>query len=220
MKIPLFVPALVAAFLILNAMAFHGVINGVLLGLRLIDRPLRMLNDKFGWGVLAIQVWKNLPFQLLILASVLATIRTDIEDAARNLGAGPWQVLRHIILPLSMPGILIAVVLVFIMTFGDFAITRIAGPIYPILARRAHAHEGADPERVEPGGLHRHGHHGRLARLRGRLRAHGARCCRGRRHDGASPCRARLRACRACRSASSWLRWRQSCCCCGRACRC
>jgi putative spermidine/putrescine transport system permease protein len=130
-KIPLFVPALVAAFLILNAMAFHGVINGVLLGLGLIDQPLRMLNDKFGWGVLAIQVWKNLPFQLLILASVLATIRTDIEDAARNLGAGPWQVLRHIILPLSMPGILIAVVLVFIMTFGDFAITRIAGPVYP-----------------------------------------------------------------------------------------
>jgi len=130
-KIPLFVPALVAAFLILNAMAFHGVINGVLLGLGLIDRPLRLLNDRFGWGVLAIQVWKNLPFQLLIIASVLATIRTDIEDAARNLGAGPWQVLRHIILPLAMPGILIAVALVFIMTFGDFAITRIAGPIYP-----------------------------------------------------------------------------------------
>jgi putative spermidine/putrescine transport system permease protein len=130
-KIPLFVPALVAAFLILNAMAFHGVINGVLLGLGIIDQPLRLLNDRFGWGVLAIQVWKNLPFQLLIIASVLATIRTDIEDAARNLGAGPWQVLRRIILPLSMPGILIAVALVFIMTFGDFAITRIAGPIYP-----------------------------------------------------------------------------------------
>lgn len=130
-KIPLFVPALVAAFLILNAMAFHGVINGVLLGVGIVDKPLKMLNDKFGWGVLAIQVWKNLPFQLLIIASVLATIRTDIEDAARNLGAGPWQVLRHIVLPLSMPGILIAVALVFIMTFGDFAITRIAGPIYP-----------------------------------------------------------------------------------------
>jgi putative spermidine/putrescine transport system permease protein len=129
-KIPLFVPAWCAASSS-ERHGLHGVINGVCSALRLIDRPLRMLNDKFGWGVLAIQVWKNLPFQLLIIASVLATIRTDIEDAARNLGAGPWQVLRHIILPLSMPGILIAVVLVFIMTFGDFAITRIAGPIYP-----------------------------------------------------------------------------------------
>ena len=92
---------------------------------------MRMLNDKFGWNVLAIQIWKNLPFQLLIIAAVLETIQTDIEDAARNLGANPWQVVRYILLPMSMPGMLIAVVLVFIMTFGDYAITRIAGPVYP-----------------------------------------------------------------------------------------
>ena len=59
------------------------------MGLGIIDRPLRMLNDKFGWNVLVIQIWKNLPFQLLIIASVLETIQTDIEDAARNLGANP-----------------------------------------------------------------------------------------------------------------------------------
>jgi putative spermidine/putrescine transport system permease protein len=130
-KIPLFVPALVAAFLILNAIAFHGVVNAALVELGLVSKPLRMLNDKFGWGVLGIQIWKNLPFQLLIIASVLETIRTDIEDAARNLGASPLRVVWHVLLPLSMPGILIAVVLVFIMTFGDFAITRVAGPVYP-----------------------------------------------------------------------------------------
>ena len=90
-----------------------------------------MLNDKFGWNVLAIQIWKNLPFQLLIIASVLQTIRTDIEDAARNLGASPLQVIWHIVLPLSIPGILIAVVLVFILTFGDYAITGLPGPVYP-----------------------------------------------------------------------------------------
>ena len=36
-----------------------------------------------------------------------------------------------ILLPLSIPGILIAVVLVFILTFGDYAITKVAGPVYP-----------------------------------------------------------------------------------------
>jgi len=130
-KIPLFVPALVAAFLILNVLAFNGILNSALMGLGLIDRPLRMLNDTFGWNVLMIQVWKNLPFQLLIIASVLESIQTDIEDAARNLGASPWRVILHIVLPLSAPGILIAVVLVFILTFGDYAITRVAGPVYP-----------------------------------------------------------------------------------------
>ena len=130
-KIPLFVPALVAAFLILNVLAFNGILNSALMGLGLIERPLRLLNDTFGWNVLVIQVWKNLPFQLLIIASVLETIQTDIEDAARNLGASPLRVIFHIILPMSAPGILIAVVLVFILTFGDYAITRVAGPVYP-----------------------------------------------------------------------------------------
>lgn len=130
-KIPLFVPALVAAFLILNVLAFNGILNSALMGLGLIERPLRLLNDTFGWNVLVIQVWKNLPFQLLIIASVLESIQTDIEDAARNLGASPLRVILHIILPMSAPGILIAVVLVFILTFGDYAITRVAGPVYP-----------------------------------------------------------------------------------------
>jgi len=130
-KVPLFVPALVAAFLIVNILAFNGLLNSALMYIGVIDKPMRMLNDKFGWNVLAIQIWKNLPFQLLIIASVLESIRTDIEDAARNLGANPLRVIWYIVLPLSIPGILIAVVLVFILTFGDYAITKIAGPIYP-----------------------------------------------------------------------------------------
>jgi putative spermidine/putrescine transport system permease protein len=130
-KIPLFVPALVAAFLILNTLAFNGVINNILLGLGIINQPLRMLNDQFGWDVVIIQIWKNLPFQLLIIASVLESVRFDLEDAAANLGASRWRVIWHVLVPLSMPGVLIAVALVFVMVFGDFAITRVAGPIYP-----------------------------------------------------------------------------------------
>ena len=216
-KIPLFVPALVAAFLILNAMAFHGVINGVLLGLGLIDQPLRMLNDKFGWGVLADPGMEEPAVPAPHPRLVLATIRTDIEDAARNLGAGPWQVLRHIILPLSMPGILIAVVLVFIMTFGDFAITRIAGPIYPTsLAVLMHTKALTLSEWnlaacigmvIMVASLAFVGVYARMARAAGQ------------RHDGARPA-APAAGCRACRSASFWPRWLPFCCFCGRACRC
>jgi len=61
----------------------------------------------------------------------METIRTDTEEAARNLGANYFAVVRHIILPLSMPGVLVAVILIFIKTFGDYAITKSAGPIYP-----------------------------------------------------------------------------------------
>ena len=130
-KIPLFIPALVVAFLIVNLISYHGLVNSVLIGIGIIDEPIRMLNDQFGWGVLFIQIWKNIPFQLLIISSSLATIRDDLEDAALNLGANRLQVIGRIIIPLSMPGILVAVILVFIMTFGDFAITKVAGPVYP-----------------------------------------------------------------------------------------
>ena len=53
-KIPLFVPALVAAFLIINIIAYHGILNETLLWLGVIKEPLRMLRDKEGVGVLFI----------------------------------------------------------------------------------------------------------------------------------------------------------------------
>jgi putative spermidine/putrescine transport system permease protein len=130
-KIPLFIPALVAAFLILNIISYHGIVNEVLLGIGLIKEPLRMLNDKFGWGVVAIQIWKNLPFVLLIVSASLASIRDDIIDAARNLGANNWAILFRIYIPLAMPGILVSMILMFIKAFGDFPITSVAGPTYP-----------------------------------------------------------------------------------------
>jgi len=131
MRVPLFVPALVAAFLILNILSYHGVVNELLLALGLVEEPLRMTHDDWGIGVVAIQIWKNLPLQTLILVSVLASIQVDLENAASNLGATPFAVFRHILVPLSIPGALTAVILVFIGVFGDYSINTVAGPLYP-----------------------------------------------------------------------------------------
>jgi putative spermidine/putrescine transport system permease protein len=131
MRVPLFVPALVAAFLILNIISFHGLVNEFLLLLGLIKEPLRMTHDDWGIGVVAIQVWKNMPLQTLILTAALVSIQTDLEHAARNLGANPWSVFRHVLFPLSIPGALTGVILVFIGVFGDFSINTVAGPKYP-----------------------------------------------------------------------------------------
>jgi len=139
-KIPLFIPALVAAFLIVNLISYHGIVNEALMALHLIRKPLRMLNDPFGWGVVFIQVWKNLPFVLLILMASLAGIRDDTVDAARNLGAGIWAIVFRIYIPLAMSGILVSMILMFIKAFGDFPITSVAGPIYPSsISFRMHA---------------------------------------------------------------------------------
>ncbi len=91
-----------------------------------------MLNDRQGWGITVIQIWKNLPFVLLILTASLAGIREDVIDAARNLGAGRLSLLRDIYIPLAMPGILVSTILMFIKAFGDFPISSVAGPTYPV----------------------------------------------------------------------------------------
>ncbi|WP_421724812.1 ABC transporter permease [Bauldia sp.] len=130
-RVPLFMPALVAAFILVNLMDYNGLINGLLTRAGILEQPVRMLRNEWGLIVILIQIWKNVPFQLLIIASVVQTIRSDIEEAAYNLGASKFAVFRHVLLPLSMPGILIAVALVFIGAFGDFAINSVAGPIYP-----------------------------------------------------------------------------------------
>jgi len=138
-KVPLFIPALVAAFLILNLISYHGLVNTTLMRLNLVNEPLRMLNDKFGWGVVFIQTWKNLPFVLLIIMAALASIRDDTIDAAKNLGAGYWSIFFRMYVPLAMPGILVSMILMFIKAFGDFPIVSVAGPIYPSsMAGRMH----------------------------------------------------------------------------------
>lgn len=130
-RVPLFVPALVAAFLILNILSYHGLVNEFLLLLGVIDEPLRMTHDDWGVGVIAIQVWKNMPLQALILTSTLASIPTDLEQAARNLGANAWAVFGRVLFPLSIPGALTGLILVSIGVFGDFSINTVAGPLYP-----------------------------------------------------------------------------------------
>lgn len=130
-KIPLFIPALVATFLIVNLISYGGLVNDALLWLHIVNTPVRMLNDRGGIGVIAIQVWKNLPFVLLIVSASLAGIRDDTIDAARNLGAGRLAVVWHIYVPLAMPGTLVAMILMFIRAFGDYPITSLEGPVYP-----------------------------------------------------------------------------------------
>lgn len=130
-KIPLFIPALVATFLVVNIISYDGLLNDALLFLHILKKPARMLNDKWGVGVIVIQIWKNLPFVLLILSASIAGIRDDTIDAARNLGAGRWSVARFVYIPLAMPGILVSMILMFIRAFGDYPITSIEGPIYP-----------------------------------------------------------------------------------------
>ncbi|WP_210433255.1 ABC transporter permease [Proteus myxofaciens] len=128
LRAPMFIPGLVAAFLFVNIIAYHGVINGVLQSLGIIDAPLRMQNDDFGWGVIILQIWKSLPFALILVGGAVNSIRDDILDAASNFGANRWRRFIDVIFPLTLPAVQVSLILIFIGAVGDFAFFSIAGP--------------------------------------------------------------------------------------------
>ncbi|MDA9557300.1 ABC transporter permease [Vibrio sp.] len=127
LRAPMFVPGLVAAFLLMNVIAYHGIFNEVMLKFGIIDKPIRMANDEFGWSIVILQIWKNLPFALILISGSIASIRTDILDAALDLGASRWSRFKTIIFPLTIPALQAASILVFIGALGDFSFAAIAG---------------------------------------------------------------------------------------------
>jgi putative spermidine/putrescine transport system permease protein len=127
-KAPMLVPGLVAAFLYINVVAYHGIINETLVGLGMIDGPLRMQNDRYGVGVLILQVWKNMPFALLLLVGAVQSIHPDLLDAARDLRAGAWARFRRIILPLTVRSMQAALIIIFIGAAGDYSFQTVVGP--------------------------------------------------------------------------------------------
>ncbi|QIG04913.1 ABC transporter permease [Proteus sp. ZN5] len=128
LRAPMFIPGLVAAFLFVNLIAYHGIINSLLQLLGIIDEPLRMQNDDFGWGVIILQIWKNLPFALILVGGAVNSIRGDVLDAASNFGANRWRRFTDVVFPLTLPAVQVSLILIFIGAVGDFAFFSIAGP--------------------------------------------------------------------------------------------
>ena len=128
LKAPLLVHGLVAAFLFVNVIAYHGLLNQFMQWLGIWDAPRRLQNDRNAIGVLILQVWKNMPFALLLLTGAVQGISDDVLDAARDMGAGAWARFRRVIAPLSVSAMQAALVIIFIGALADFSFQVIAGP--------------------------------------------------------------------------------------------
>ncbi|EDL54072.1 binding-protein-dependent transport system membrane protein [Vibrio mediterranei AK1] len=128
LRAPMFIPGLVAAFLLVNVISYHGVVNQGLIWLGITEKPIRMQNDNFGWGVIILQIWKQLPFAMILLAGAVNSIRNDVLDAASDLGANAWRRFTGIVFPLSIPALQVSLILIFIGALGDYSFYSIAGP--------------------------------------------------------------------------------------------
>ena len=72
-------------------------------------------------------VYNYLPFMILPIYSVIVKLDTSLLEAARDLGANSAGVFRKVILPLSLPGVLSGITMVFVPSVSTFAISRLLG---------------------------------------------------------------------------------------------
>lgn len=103
----------------------HGFINNALLSLGVISEPLPLAKNMFGVVVGLTHV--ILPFGVLSLLTSLQGVDPNLEKSAQILGASRLSVIRHIVLPLTVPGMVSSMLLAFTMSASAYATPAILG---------------------------------------------------------------------------------------------
>ncbi|MCV2871958.1 ABC transporter permease [Defluviimonas sp. WL0050] len=93
-----------------------------------------------GTFLVFLYVW--LPFMILPVQAALERVPANLLEASNDLGARPGQTLRHVILPLAMPGIIAGSIFTFSLTLGDYIIPQIVGSSRLFIGQAVYAHQG------------------------------------------------------------------------------
>lgn len=103
----------------------RGVINGALTGLNLIDQPIRLANNTLGATIALVEIL--MPYAILAMLGGFGRIQPQFEEAAAMLGANKLRTFWRIVLPLSLPGVLTAALLTFVLAISSFVTPRLIG---------------------------------------------------------------------------------------------
>lgn len=103
----------------------RGLINGFLTWTGLAEKPLRLMYNDF--GVILGLVHVLLPFMIIAILSVLMQISRSLEEASMSLGGRPAYSFRTVLLPLSLPGVLTGITLVYLMATGAIVTPLLLG---------------------------------------------------------------------------------------------
>lgn len=116
--VPLFTSNIVRSFGWMVLLGRNGLVNDGLIGLGLIERPMRFLGTEL--GILIGLVYILLPFIVLAVGNALAKVDPALEHASADLGATPAGTFRTIIFPLSLPGLMAGAVMVFMLAVSAY----------------------------------------------------------------------------------------------------
>ncbi len=124
--IPFWTSYLVRVFLWKVILGFNGVLNSSLMGLGLIDEPLTFILYNPNAVVITL-AHAFAPFAILPIFVALEKIDRSLLEASRDLGESHLSTFFRVTLPLAMPGVVAAVLIVFIPTVGDYVTPRLVG---------------------------------------------------------------------------------------------
>lgn len=120
--LPMWMNFLLRTYAWMTLLEDQGLINQFL---GLFGLHLHMINTNA--AIILGMVYNFLPFMILPLYSVMAKFDPRVIEAAQDLGSNFWQVLRRVILPLSAPGIVSGVTMVFVPAVSTFVISKLLG---------------------------------------------------------------------------------------------
>lgn len=123
--IPFWTSFLVRTYAWITILSTNGLLNSFLEYTKLISEPFEMLYTP--GAVIIGLVYSYLPFLILPVYGSVEKLDNSLVEAAFDLGAGPIRTFQKIILPLTRPGIVAGILLVFIPAIGMFAITQLMG---------------------------------------------------------------------------------------------
>ena len=124
--VPFVMPTVVVAAAVSALLGPRGALNGFLQSLLSLSQPPIQLQGTLALILIA-HVFYNVAVVIRIVGGFLASYNPRIEEAAQNLGANRWQVLRYIALPMALPAIGAAAALTFLYTFTSFGVVLILG---------------------------------------------------------------------------------------------
>ncbi|MDD7482702.1 MAG: ABC transporter permease [Clostridia bacterium] len=121
--LPMWMNFLLRTYAWMSLLEDNGIINNLLAAIGL--PRIHMINTS-GAVVLGM-VYNYLPYMVLPLYSVLTKIDGSVIEAAQDLGANRFQVFRRVIFPMSMPGIISGITMVFVPSVSTFIISKMLG---------------------------------------------------------------------------------------------
>jgi len=125
--LPIVSPPFVIALSAIMLLGRRGYITRTLLGIR--------NAEIYGFkGLVLVQVLTFFPVAYLMLVGLLQKIDPSVEEASRDLGASRWDVFRTITLPLMVPGIANAILVIFIQAIADFSNPMVIGGNFTTVA--------------------------------------------------------------------------------------